>query len=353
MLCRIVFWHMERKGASVIYDTEFNSAAQVPAKICVDAAGLAEKRGFGAVWKGESNSRDPLVLLTAYAARTSRLGLGTAIYHVYGRSPVTLGIQAATLNEYADGRLLLGLGVANETIAAWHGDTYERPLRRIREYVDIVRATYSGERVEYEGDFYSSTRGFKLAFEPPSHPLRVMLAALSPQSARLAGKISDGVIINMANPARVREIVGWCNEGAESVGRDPAGFEVTAKLRVAIHEDAAHARRTLNKVLTFYALQNGYGQMLREMGFAEEVDRIRDVYAREGFHAARDQVSDDLFAGVPMFAGSSLDGLPERLEAYREAGVTRMIVACVPTADDLWSEIRHFLDAADFVGAPA
>ena len=80
---------------------------------------------------------------------------------------------------------------------------------------------------------------------------------------------------------------------------------------------------------------------------------VRDAYARDGFRAARDQVSDDLFAGVPMFAGSSLDGLAERLEAYREAGVTRMIVACVPTGDDLWGEIRHFLESADFVGAPA
>ena len=333
----------------MIVDTEFNSAAQVPAKICVDAAALAEERGFGAVWKGESNSRDPLVLLSAYAGRTSTLELGTAIYHMYGRSPVTLGIQAATLNEYADGRLLLGLGVANETIAAWHGDTYDRPLRRIREYVEIVRATYSGERVEYEGDFYSSTKGFKLAFEPPPYPLRIMLAALGPQTASLAGKIADGVVINMADPGRARQIAGWCRERALAEGRDHSGFEVVAKLRVALHEDAGEARRTLKKVLTFYALQNGYGQMLRDMGFTEEVERIREAYARDGFRAARDQVSDELFDGVPMFAGSSLDGLAERLEAYEEAGVTRMIVALVPTGDDLWGEIRHFLETADFV----
>jgi alkanesulfonate monooxygenase SsuD/methylene tetrahydromethanopterin reductase-like flavin-dependent oxidoreductase (luciferase family) len=337
----------------VIYDTEFNSAAQVPAKICVDAAVLAEERGFGCVWKGESNSRDPLVLLSAYAARTSRLELGTAIYHMYGRSPVTLGIQAATLNEYADGRLLLGLGVANETIAAWHGDTYDRPLRRIREYIDIVRATYSGERVEYEGDFYSSTKGFKLAFEPPPYPLKVVLAALGSKTATLAGKIAEGVAINMANPGRVREIVEWCHEGGDAAGRETAGFEVVTKLRVALHEDAEHAKQTLKKVLTFYALQSGYSQMLRDMGFAEEVESIRDAYGREGFRAARAQVSDELFAGVPMFAGSSLDGLAERLQAYEEAGVTRMIVAPVPTSDDLWGDIRHFLEAADFVGVPA
>ncbi len=335
----------------MIIDTEFNSAAQVPAKICADAAALAEERGFGGVWKGESNSRDPLVLLTTYAARTTRLELGTAIYHMYGRSPVTLGIQAATLNEYSDGRLMLGLGVANEVIAAWHGDSYERPLRRIREYVEVVRATYSGERVEYEGDFYRSTKGFKLAFEPPPYPLRIMLAALGPQMTRLAGRISEGVVVNMADPPRVRQIVERCHEGARSAGRDPSGFEVATKLRVALNEDAAHAKRTLKKVLTFYALQTGYSQMLREMGFAEEVDAIREAYEREGFRAARDRVSDTLFAGVPMFAGSNLDGLAERLEAYREAGVTRMIVAFVPTGDDLWSEIQYFLESADFVGA--
>lgn len=334
----------------MIIDTEFNSAAQVPAELAVCAAVLAEERGFGAVWKGESNSRDPLVLLTAYAARTSRIGLGTAVYHMYGRSPVTLGIQAATLNEYAHGRLLLGLGVANETIAAWHGGTYDRPLRRIREYVDIVRAVYSGERVEYEGQIYAATRGFKLAFRPPPYPLRILLAALGPQMARLSGRISDGVLINMADPPRVRQIVEWCREGAHSAGRDPSGLEVAAKFRVAVSEDVAQAKRTLKKVLAFYALQTGYSDMLRAMGFGEEVDRIRGAYAREGFRAAREQVSDGLLAGVPMLADSSLDGLPERLRAYREAGVSRMIVALVPTGEDLWAEIRHFLETADLVG---
>ena len=151
----------------MIIDTEFNSAAQIPAAICVRATEIAEDRGFGAVWKGESNSRDPLVLLSAYAARTRRIELGTAIYHMYGRSPVTLGIQAATLNEYSDGRLILGLGVANGTIAAWHGDVYDRPLRRIREYIEITRATYAGERVEYEGDGSRAQRVSGSRSSPP------------------------------------------------------------------------------------------------------------------------------------------------------------------------------------------
>ncbi len=337
----------------MIIDTEFNSAAQVPAEICVEATVRAEERGFGCVWKGESNSRDPLVLLSAYAARTERISLGTAILHLFGRSPVTLGIQAATLNEYAGGRLVLGLGVANGTIAGWHGGTYDRPLRRMREYVEIVRATYAGERVEHAGEKYSATNGFRLAFEPPSQPLRVMLAALGEKMSRLAGEISDGVIVNMADPGRVATIAGWCHEGARAAGRDPAGFDVIPKLRVALHEDPAEARRTLKKVLTFYALQNGYGQMLAEMGLGEEVEAIRSAHRSDGFAAARARVPDSMLERVPMFAGSSFDGLAERLHEYERAGATRMIVACVPTGDDLRGELLRFLDTADFVGAVA
>src|ERR687886_1991770 len=136
------------------FDVEFNSGAFYPAAGTVELAEIAEECGFGAVWKGESNSTDPLVLLSAMAARTKTIKLGTAIYHIYGRSPVTLGIQAATLQDLSDGRLLLGLGVANKTIASWHQGTFDRPIRRLREYVDITRATARGERVQYQGEVY-------------------------------------------------------------------------------------------------------------------------------------------------------------------------------------------------------
>ena len=120
----------------MIYDIELNSAAHYPVSGIVELSPLIEQAGFGAFWKGESNSTDPLVLLSGIAARTRKLNVGTAIYHIYGRSPVTLGVQSATLQDLSGGRLLLGLGVANKTIASWHGGTFDRPLPRAREYID-------------------------------------------------------------------------------------------------------------------------------------------------------------------------------------------------------------------------
>lgn len=335
----------------MIIDTEFNSAAQIHSKVCVNAAMLAEKQGFGAVWKGESNSRDPMVLLSAMAARTSRIDLGTAIYHIYGRSPISLAIQAAAFNEYSDGRLILGVGVANPTIAAWHGDDFDRPLARLREYLEILRTAYSGARVpDYDGEFYRTSRGFKLAFEPPPDPLRLWIAALGPQIARLAGKWSDGIIINLANPPMIKEILTHFYEGAREAGRDLSELTVVTKVRVSVHEDPHQARWALKKVLTFYSLQAGYSDMLRRMGWSNVVDRVQAAHRSESFNAARKLIPDEMIDDVPMYADSDLEALPAKLAGYEDAGSTRCVVAYVPTDDTRqWQEIRHYLENATFV----
>lgn len=328
----------------MIIDTEFNSAADIPAKLCVDGARRAERSGFGAVWKGESNSRDPLVLLTQMAAMTGSIDLGTAIYHVFGRSPVTMAIQAATFNELNDGRLIVGLGVGTPVIANWHGGGFERPLRQMIEYIDILRAAYAGEKVpDFEGDFFSTSGGFKLAFQP-THPLRIMVAGLGPQMARLAGRLSDGIIINMANPPMIAEIAENFREGAREAGRDPSKLDIIAKVRVCIHPDPAVARGRLKRVLTFYALQKGYAEMLRKMGWGEVIDTVQAKYQAEGFHAARREIPDEMVDDVPMYASSDLGGLKARLNAYAEAGSTRCNVPYVPAGEDLSGEIEHFLD---------
>jgi alkanesulfonate monooxygenase SsuD/methylene tetrahydromethanopterin reductase-like flavin-dependent oxidoreductase (luciferase family) len=337
----------------MIIDTEFNSAAQIPSGICLRAAVEAERRGFGCVWKGESNSRDPLVLLSGMAALTSELRLGTAIYHVFGRSPVTMGIQAATFNEMSGGRLLLGLGVGNGTISGWHGEDFSRPVRLAREYIEIVRAVYSGEKVpDISGDFYSTRGGFKLAFKPPAAPLEIWLAGLGPQMARLAGKLCGGVVINMANGEMISEIADNVRAGAKEAGRDPDAIQIVSKIRVSLHEDVSRARWALKKVLTFYSLQQGYSQMLHRMGWGDVVDNIIATYRTQGFAAARKSVPDEMVDGVPMYAGTDLSGLPAKLTDHAAAGVTRCNVAYVPVDDSRqWQEIDSFLAlAGDLIG---
>src|SRR5688572_32683920 len=231
----------------MIYDVEINSAAHYPAAGAVGLIELAEQVGFGAFWKGESNSTDPFVLISAIAARTKKIKLGTAIYHIYGRSPVTLGIQAATLQDLSGGRLLLGLGVANKSIAGWHGGVFDRPLKRAREYIEIVRKVAAGERVEYEGEIYQTGKRFQLSWKPSYPNVPVYLAGLGPQMTKLVGKISDGVFINMATPAKVKEIAARVREGAVEAARGPSKIEIIAKSRVSLNPNKQAARDKLRQ----------------------------------------------------------------------------------------------------------
>jgi alkanesulfonate monooxygenase SsuD/methylene tetrahydromethanopterin reductase-like flavin-dependent oxidoreductase (luciferase family) len=329
----------------VIYDIELNSAAHYPVAGIVELSPLIEQAGFGAFWKGESNSTDPLILLSGIATHTKKLKLGTAIYHIYGRSAVTLGVQSATLQDLSGGRLLLGLGVANKTIASWHGGTFDRPLRRAREYIDIVRLTAAGERVEYQGEIYTTGQRFQLSWKP-SHPsFPIYLAGLGPQMTALVGKISDGVFINMAIPSTIREIASRVRAGAVEAGRDPNKLEIITKVRVSLHPDRAVARSRLRQVLTFYNIADHYRDMLIASGFEPEVKEIQEAFKAGGFKAAATKMTDAYMDKLPVIPATSVKEIKERLKPFEEAGATRLVVPYVPVSEPVIEDARRFVEA--------
>jgi alkanesulfonate monooxygenase SsuD/methylene tetrahydromethanopterin reductase-like flavin-dependent oxidoreductase (luciferase family) len=333
----------------VIYDIELNSAAHYPVGGIVELSPLIEQAGFGAFWKGESNSTDPLILLSGIAARTKKLKLGTAIYHIYGRSAVTLGVQSATLQDLSDGRLLLGLGVANKTIASWHGGTFDRPLRRAQEYIDIVRKTARGEKVDYQGEIYTtSAEGlprFQLSWKP-SHPeFPIYLAGLGPQMTKLVGKISDGVFINMGIPSTIKEIAARVRAGAVEAGRDPSKLEIIAKVRVSMNSDRTKVRSKLRQVLTFYNIADHYKDMLRASGFEKEVDAVQEAFKSGGFKVASTKITDEYMDKLPVIPATSAAEIKERLQPFIEAGVTRLIIPYVPVEEPVIEDARRFVEA--------
>ncbi len=329
----------------VIYDVEINSAAHYPASAVPELVHMAEEAGFGGFWKGESNSTDPMVLLSAAASRTKTIKLGTAIYHIYGRSPVSLGIQAASLQDLSGGRLILGLGVANKSIAGWHDGVFDRPLRRIREYTEIVREVAAGKRVEYAGELYSTGERFQLSWKPRHPDVPIYLAALGPQMSKLTGRIADGVFINMATPDKIREISGRVREGALAEGRDPDGIVTVAKCRVSMHPDRALARSRLRQVLTFYNLADHYSDMLRGLGFEPEVNRVQETFAKDGFKAAMAAITDDYMDRLPVIAATSIEEVKDKLLPFVEAGATRLVVPFVPATDSPVEDLKGFLRA--------
>ncbi len=323
-------------------DIEFNSGAQLPMDAIPELARLAEFHGFGCAWGGEANNKDPTVMLSAVAAVTSRMKIGSAVYHILGRTPATLALQAVGLDELSRGRFLLGIGSSNPTIARWHGTTMDHPLGRVQEYLEIVRRAMSGEKLDFDGKYFTSY-AFKMAFKPGKNPIPVYLAAFGPMMTRLAGRMTDGVLINMANPTEIRRITEDVKKGAQEGGKDPAAMEIICKVRCSIAHNYDAAREALSHALTYYALADYYRDLLARMGFAAEVEEMRFAWKSGGFHAARKVITDRLFDGLPLVAATSAQEVVEQVKPYAEAGATRIILPYVAASDDVVGELKNFI----------
>jgi 5,10-methylenetetrahydromethanopterin reductase len=324
-------------------DIEFNSGAQLPMDAIPELARLAEAHGFDCAWGGEANNKDPTVMLSAIAAVTNRLNVGSAVYHILGRTPATLALQAAGLDELSSGRFLLGIGSSNPTIAKWHGQSMDHPLGRVEEYVEIARAAMRGEKLNFSGKYFSS-QNFKMAFKPSGRRIPIYLAAFGPMMTRLAGRVADGVLINMANPAEIRRIASEVRAGAQEAGKDPAAMEIICKVRCSIAKDYSTARDALSHALAYYALADYYRELLGRMGFAGEVEAMRAAWKSEGFHAARRLITDRMFHSLPLVAATSAGEVVEQIQPYAEAGATRIILPYVAASENLVDEMKSFIE---------
>jgi alkanesulfonate monooxygenase SsuD/methylene tetrahydromethanopterin reductase-like flavin-dependent oxidoreductase (luciferase family) len=333
-----------QRRSRVTIDLEFNSGARLSMAAIPELARLAEARGFGCAWAGEANNKDPTVMLAAIAAVTQRLQIGSAVTHILGRTPATLALQAVGLDELSQGRFLLGIGVSNPTIARWHGVSLDRPLARVREYVEIVRRAMAGEKLKFQGQFFSA-EGFRLAFKPSGRKIPLYLAAFGPQMSRLAGKLTDGVLINMANSSEIPRIAESARAGAREAGKDPESLEIICKVRCSVAPTEPLAREALSHPLTFYALADYYRDLLGRMGFGSEVEAMRRAWKEKGFHEARSMVTDRLFRGLPFIAATSVDEIRSSIKPYLDAGATRVILPYVPHSENAVGEIRSFLTA--------
>jgi alkanesulfonate monooxygenase SsuD/methylene tetrahydromethanopterin reductase-like flavin-dependent oxidoreductase (luciferase family) len=323
-------------------DIEFNSGAQLPLDAIPELARLAEAHGFDCAWGGEANNKDPTVMLSAIATVTKTLKVGSAVYHILGRTPATLALQAVGLEELSSGRFLLGIGSSNPTIAKWHGQTMDHPLGRVQEYLEIVRTALRGEKLNFSGKYFSA-QNFKMAFKPSGRVIPIYLAGFGPKMTRLAGRISDGVLINMANPAEVRRIAAEVRAGAQEAGKDPAAVEVICKIRCSIAQSYSAARDALSHALAYYALADYYRELLGRMGFVAEVEAMRVAWKNQGFHAARRLITDRMFESLPLVPATSAMEVVEQIRPYADAGATRIILPYVGASEDMVGEMKNFI----------
>ncbi|MCU4753812.1 TIGR04024 family LLM class F420-dependent oxidoreductase [Halobacteria archaeon AArc-curdl1] len=289
-------------------------AAQPTVDSLVDIARAGEEHGYKRAWLPETWGRDAVTVLTQIAAGTEEIGIGPSIANVYSRSPALLGQTAATLQEVSDGRMRLGIGPSGPAvIEGWHGVDFDRPLRRTREYIDIVRAVTSGETLYYDGDIFSLA-GFRLRCDPPEEQIPIDAAGMGPKSVELAGRFADGWHAIVFTPEGMEERLEDLRRGVELGDRDRDDVRVTLSLTACALEDGDRARKLARQHLAFYvgAMGTYYRESLARQGYEQEANDIAAAWSSGNHDEALELISDELLDDL----GAA--GTPERTRAELE-----------------------------------
>jgi len=302
----------------------------------------AEDCGFESVWTAEAYGSDAFTPLTWYAARTSRIQLGTGIVQMSARTPAATAMTAATLDALSGGRLTLGLGVSGpQVVEGWYGVPFPKPLARTKEYVEILRAAWRRDVVRNEGEHYPLPypggtelgKSIKLTLHPVRERIPILLGAEGPKNVELATQIADGWLPIFFHVERGGAVYDEALAGA------PEGFRVCCPVTIVVNDDVDAAIEVVKWTLAFYiggmgaANLNFHLNVIGRMGFADEAAIVQKHFIEGDREAAMRAVPAELADGIALCG--PLDRIRERLDLWRATPVTTILAGGVRNPEHL------------------
>lgn len=282
------------------------------AQAVADHAEQAARDGFASYWLNQSTvgtGLDALTTLAVAAPRVPEIELGTAVIPTFPRHPSALATQALTTHQISGGRLTLGIGLSHrETIEGQLRIPFDRPIRHMREYLDILQALFRERKVSYRGEIFSCEGEMAQSTAAPTArpmtPPAIVVAALGPQMLRLVGRRADGTILWLVGPKTIASLIApTIRESAARADR-PAP-RIIASLPVCVTDDPDGTREAMSQILARYGELPFYRSVLDREGVERpgDVGIIgREADVRRGLAALAEAGATD-FAAVEFPAG--------------------------------------------------
>jgi F420-dependent oxidoreductase-like protein len=314
-----------------------------------------EAAGVDMVLIPEIYGFDQVSVLGFVAASTERIGLMTGIVNVYSRSPALIAQTAATIDALSGGRFTLGIGTSGaQVIEGWHGVSFEKPLGRTRDTVDICRKVWSGDKVTHDGVAVTlplpSQAGtglgkplkFMNRLARPTIP--IVIASIGPSNVEMTAEIADGWQPIHFVPDRFDRVWGEALRAGRAKRRADLGqLSIFGDAQLAIGDEGAvaAARETARNTIGFYVggmgakSKNYYNDLFRRYGWEHEAEKIQDLFLAGQRAEAMAAVPDGYLDSANLIGTE--EHVKGRLGVYENVGVTHLIVNATGThpLDDL------------------
>ena len=315
------------------------------------AARDVERLGYDGCWTAEI-SHDPFLPLTLAAERTTRIELGTSIAVAFARNPMTVANIGWDLQDYSQGRLLLGLGTQIKPhIEKRFSMPWSQPARRMREFVLALHAIWDcwrdGTKLSFDGDFYTH-RLMTPMFVPESHPYgspKIVIAAVGELMTEVCGEVADGLIAHAFTTKRYFDevTIPALQRGMAKTGRSRADFQVMAPVFVVTGSDEAEvatAAAASRKQIGFYASTPAYRKVLELHGWGELQTELHRLSLEGQWDAMATRIDDEILSTFAVVA--PVDQLAAALRERCDGIIDRVMVGLPSSASE--ETVRAFLD---------
>jgi probable F420-dependent oxidoreductase len=280
--------------------------------------------GYTDFWSAESGGADgftPCVLAASWAPEAR---VGTAIIPAYTRGPGTLASCVSSFAEAAPGRAVFGIGSSSNVIVErWNATPFEKPYQRVRDTVRFLKKALLGEKVTEEYETFA-VKGFRLARVPEVQP-KIMIAALRQGMLRLAGRESDGAILNWLSADDVKTVAPFVHEG----GPDK---ELVARLFVIPSENRDVVEAVARRAIATYLNVPVYAAFHEWLGRGDVLKGMWDAWKAGDRKAATEALPAHVIDEIIIHGSPA--ACREHVMRYVENGLHTPVIALLPSDVD-------------------
>lgn len=290
-----------------------------PIQEMLELARLADESGMESVWMSDHLCfRDSLTTSMALLAATQRIKVAAAPVSPYTRQPIITAMSIATMDEFAPGRVIASPGTGNAAALKEAGVESPRPLKTMREYVDILRRLLAGEKVEFRGEMFQ-LNGPKMGFVPAA-PIPMYLTAVRTRMLQLGGEIGDGVLLSGGcSPGYIAHCAADIETGARKAGKSPDQVDVAGFITAAVAEDRREAIEA-NKLFLAYIFRNTHhAENIRLGGGRVDQEALAAAVGNRDWDDAKKHISDEVVYAHSV-AGTA-EECRRQLEAFVNGGL--------------------------------